>query len=497
MENNKESEKHNKENFIEKKVISSQKGNFVFTCINVDKSARESDFIEFIENIKTRKFNLIIFNIIYHEKRINYEFDMSDKNKYFFPCPNIFYDQLKLTILEKEFKSSKTPEEKDNNDFNNDSKKESFLFEAKFDESLRQKLVSCNFIFDSIFSKENNQDIFFKYLITMRGYEYFYDILSNRKDTIIDFSFIEKQLSIIYDNYRDIRNKKAIFSEKKGENWTEYHLYEMSIKKLNKQIKEKESEIDELNQQKDQKNKLFNDKIEKCQNEIENMKFYNTMVQKNPSLLLPVSSEKIGNKIYEGNKHNVCQICKHTCHINCDEFIKTFCKCFKFQLSGFKCKVCPNECFSGSHEVVSYKYPKYDYKNINDILRPYLTLDQKRMSLRNKINYVIGLKEEEKRNIIQEKEKSLKNIDVMIEERNKCIKEYSELISNKTDKKENIYKENKKIINEEIEKYNSLILPKDMKLYEMLFVQTFCLSFIEKKIGDYSRSIGRIGGRCC
>ena len=55
----------------------------------------------------------------------------------------------------------------------------------------------------------------------MRGYEYFYDILSSRKDTIIDFSFIEKKLSTIYDNYRDIRNKKAIFSEKKGENWAE------------------------------------------------------------------------------------------------------------------------------------------------------------------------------------------------------------------------------------------------------------------------------------
>ena len=124
MKNNKESEKHNKENFIEKKVISSQKGNYVFTCINVNKLTRESDFIEFIENIKTRKFNLIIFNIIYLEKRINYEFDMSDKNNYFFTCPNIFYDQLKLTILEKEFKSLKKPEEKDNNDFDNDSKKE-------------------------------------------------------------------------------------------------------------------------------------------------------------------------------------------------------------------------------------------------------------------------------------------------------------------------------------------------------------------------------------
>ncbi len=97
-------------------------------------------------------------------------------------------------------------------------------------------------------------------------------------------------------------------------------------------------------------------------------------------------------------------------------------------MSGFKCKVCPNECFSGSHEVVSYKYPKYDYKNINDILRPYLTLDQKRMSLRNKINYVIGLKEEEKRNIIQEKEKSFKNIDDMIEESNKFFIIFNKII---------------------------------------------------------------------
>ena len=109
--NNNERKKQNHEKFIEKKVISSEKGNFVFTCINVDISTRENNFMEFIEYIKIRKFNLIIFNIIYHEKGINYEFDISDKNNCFFTCPNIFYDQLKLTILEKEFKSLKKPEE--------------------------------------------------------------------------------------------------------------------------------------------------------------------------------------------------------------------------------------------------------------------------------------------------------------------------------------------------------------------------------------------------
>ncbi len=104
----------------------------------------------------------------------------------------------------------------------------------------------------------------------------------------------------------------------------------MSIKKLNKQIKEKESEIDELNQQKDQKNKLFNDKIEKCQNEIENVKFYNTMAQKNPSLLLPVASEKIGNKIYEGNKHNVAKFVSILAILIATNLLKLFANALNF-----------------------------------------------------------------------------------------------------------------------------------------------------------------------
>ena len=215
---------------------------------------------------------------------------------------------------------------------------------------------------------------------------------------------------------------------KKGENWTEYHLYEMRIDNLNKQIKEKRTEIEDLNQQKEKKNNQFNNKLE------------------NPSLFLPVTSENLGNnKIYEGIEHNVCQICKHTCHINCDELIKAFCQCFQFQLNGFKCKVCPNKCFSGSHEVVSYQYPKYEYKKINDILQHYLISSEKNISLRSKINYVIGLKEAEKINILNEKEKTLKNIDAMIEERKKCIDEYSELISNKNDKKKKYIRPMKKI----------------------------------------------------
>ena len=85
----------------------------------------------------------------------------------------------------------------------------------------------------------------------------------------------------------------------------------------------------------------------------------------------------------------------------------------------------------------------------------------------------------------------------MIEERKKCIDEYSELISNKNDKKYKIYKTNEKNINEEIRKFNSLIIfPKNMKLYEILFIQTFCKSFEVEEVGKHYYCGGG-GGRCC
>ena len=495
QENNKNDNKDKKESFFDKKIISAKKGNFLFICINVDKSPKENDIIQFLEYIRNKEPNLILFNTIFNYPETNYEIDISEKNNTFFACPNVFYDYLKFSILRQEFESLKSPESKDKID-PGILTKEDILQIAKSDESLRQKLVSCNFIYDSIFSKEKNKDIFFKYQITMRGYEYFYDVLVNRKNITIDFSLITNYLSLIYENRKNIEKQEKSFSEKKGENWTEYYLYEMSIDKLNKQIKEKQSEIDDLNHQKEEKNNQCNKNLKKIQNEIDNMKFYNTLVQKNPSILLPVTSENLENNIIiEGIEHNVCKICKHTCHINCDELIKAFCKCFKFQLSGFKCKVCPNKCFSGSHEVVSYQYPKYEYKKIDDILQPYLTPAQKKISLRKKIIYVIGLKEAEKRNLLIEKEKTLKNLDAIIEERKKCIDEYSALISKKTDKKNNIYENNKIRINEEIKKYNSLIkFPKNMKWYEILFIQTFCEFLKAEEVGNHAYSGG---GRCC
>ena len=182
-----------KERFFDKKIISTKKGNFLFICINVDKSPKENDIIQFLEYIRNKEPNLILFNTIFNYPETNYEIDISEKNNTFFACPNVFYDYLKFSILRQKFESLKSPESKDKIG-PGILTKEDILQIAKSDESLRQKLVSCNFIYDSIFSKEKNKDIFFKYQITMRGYEYFYDVLVNRKNITIDFSLI----TIIY-----------------------------------------------------------------------------------------------------------------------------------------------------------------------------------------------------------------------------------------------------------------------------------------------------------
>ena len=58
-----------------------------------------------------------------------------------------------------------------------------------------------------------------------------------------------------------------------------------------------------------------------------------------------------------------------------------------------------------------------------------------------------------------------------------------------------LYENNKIRINEKIKKYNSLIkFPKNMKLYETLFILTFCEFLKVEEVGKHPYSGG---GRCC
>ena len=132
--------------------------------------------------------------------------------------------------------------------------KETVLKKAEFDQSMIQKVSSSYFDYDSIFNKEKNRDIYYKYSITMDGYKSFYNKVTQGKLYSINcFSSFIKFLLDIQDKSKNIEKKINNFNVKKGENWTEYHLYEMKIKNLSKNEQSKKTnsqEIELLNEKK-------------------------------------------------------------------------------------------------------------------------------------------------------------------------------------------------------------------------------------------------------
>ena len=296
-----------------------------------------------------------------------------------------------------------------------------------------------------------------------------------------------KYLTSITELSKDIIQKMNLFDSQKGENWTEYHLYEIKIQSLEKENEKKKKEKNDLEKQKEDLNR----NISMIDNEIENLNFYKSSIEKDSSLLLPVTSEKIGNEIYQGNyQTNVCQICKYNCHINCDKMIKSFCECFKFSLKGFKCQVCPNKCFSSSHEIVPYQYPKYIYKKIDEILKAYCKSEfPKNMSYNQRIEYAIELKKEEKI-------KQNNDFDILINENNSIINNLLKDIDSLEDKRYEISRDNENKINEEIRKFNNglnKINLDNLKDCHKLIIEYLKEFFIIKEYGKSSSS----GGRCC
>ena len=183
--------------------------------------------------------------------------------------------------------------------------------------------------------------------------------------------------------------------------------------------------------------------------------FYKSNIQKDATKFWPVRLEdKICKKIYNGYYYsNECQTCIYNCHINCDGMIMKFCKCFKFTIIWFKCRVCPNKYYSDSHEVIRYKYPKYEYKKIDDILKPYFKDEYpKKISLKNKIDKVIALKKGERRNLSENYEKNKNNLDILIDGNKNIIKSRLEARNLAIDKKNEIYEGHRRKSEEKIEK---------------------------------------------
>ena len=482
------------ENIFSSKIINSEKGNFVFFCINIGKKNKLhlKSMIESFKDIEKEVINLIVFNM--YEASSEPEIQLNDSEKYdmFFVCPSISFDILKYKVLEKEFKIIEKIKLIKNDKADEKIIKEIIIEMIKHDELVRQKYISCYLNYDCIYDNTINKDIFFKYSITMEGYQYFYNVITTRKNKYIDFSSLIKFLLKIEEKEKEKQKLRESLNEKKGEDWTEYHLYDIKIKNLEKDKTETEKEINDLKKQKEENYNDLNNEIKMIDDKIDFLRYYKVNIEKDASMLLPVFPE-LGNKLRERTPTNVCQKCKCNCHIDCDETVKKFCKCYKFTLKGFKCTVCPNECFSNFHEVVNYQYPKYEYKKIDDILKMYYKDEYpRRKSAKSKLDYLIDLKEEEKEKVTENYKKKNNTLDIVIDDKKNIIKGYLETIEMVKDKRDKIYDNHKNKIDAEIIKIDLYIEHGDenLKPYEKLFIESL------KEVKTSSSLLGDVKCNC-
>lgn len=320
------------------RFICSEKGNFKFICINQMANFDEEDLNKFSRYLKEEKFiNLFLFNHI-HLK--DFEFNNndilqkiinsneSDKYACFFACPfNSLHLHLKLLYLQENLKFKDKVEliryMYDKGFINEELIKKTIIQVAENDEKLREKFISCSLDYESIYYKnKSNKNNYFLYKLTMKGYSYFYNIVTDRKKNNI---FVDISL-FTDDNFKDF-----------------FDIYKFNI------IKQKKIEMIKLEKIIEQeKNKIT--KLKNYDDELENIKNTITIKENNLSFFVPNNSTKM--KINNKRKTMVCNICKFNCHENCNDLKKINCKIFKQNLNNFKCNKCPNKCPIENHEIV-------------------------------------------------------------------------------------------------------------------------------------------------
>lgn len=222
----------------------------------------------------------------------------------------------------------------------------------------------------------------------MESYSNLLKMADEKKTITLNFLLIEELYNIINN-----------FIEKNKDEMTLRNKYKVDLEKKIKLIEEKDSEIYKIKKRiKDLENENDNEKknidmqIKYINDQIGIINYFKKDIKKNNSFYFPINFDrnKIENKY--GEETNVCQVCKYNCHLNCDEYIKKFCKCFKFYFSGIQCQICPNKCYSNSHEAVKYHYPDYEYKTIDDIIKQYINDEHLYVLPHFKVDFVIKKK---------------------------------------------------------------------------------------------------------
>ena len=391
----------NENDIIDIKFINSKKGIFKFNCIDTSYEINLKDIEKLIEFFKNEKFiNIILFNMNNYEYKLDineilniyYKTEDSEKSNIFFACPNHIHFLLKFGYLEK----INFIENLMNSEANKELLKDTILDVANIDELLRQEFPSCFFNYDCIYDINKNKSLFFLYKITMKGYSYFLEIIK-QKNNFVDTSFFIYYLNTIQDKLTIVNDKIENLNEEKEKEEKIKEEKELNKANLIKEIENQEKEINNIENEIKIKTDEKNNKINSLKNDIENLRNNKINIDKKKLFLIPINSKEPEKKFLNNEMTNVCHICKFNCHINCQEN-KSFCKSIQLGFDGFKCKICPNKCKLDSHEKVSYQYPTYKYKTIDNILKLYIQNKKIFVSSDSKIEYIIKKKEEEIKN---------------------------------------------------------------------------------------------------
>lgn len=449
-------ERKENEDFIEKIFISSNKGNFKFNCINIEKESFNNDDIkQLIQFGKTEKNeNLVILNQNEIELWPQYIGKSDNIKCIFFASPNSFINTFLFSILglfEKE--------NIDDNIFN-----------------IINNFLSYYFDYDCIYAQTQNEEISILYKITMESYSNLLKMADEKKTITLNFLLIEELYNIINN-----------FIEKNKDEMTLRNKYKVDLEKKIKLIEEKDSEIYKIKKRiKDLENENDNEKknidmqIKYINDQIGIINYFKKDIKKNNSFYFPINFDrnKIENKY--GEETNVCQVCKYNCHLNCDEYIKKFCKCFKFYFSGIQCQICPNKCYSNSHEAVKYHYPDYEYKTIDDIIKQYINDEHLYVLPHFKVDFVIKKKENEIKELTKKFEEKLKqNTEKINKEREqiKKIEDERKNLKNQKDEIDNLYKKSEEIIKMEDGELEKIV---NEKMKKMPFCEQLIYEFIRK-----------------
>ena len=468
-------ERKENDNLIEIIFISSNEGNFKITCINIEtESFKNEDIKQLIQFSKTEKnINLIILNqnefLIDPKDGFQNLFRFGNEKYIFFASPNLFLS----TLLP--FVSSFL-----NQEFQTKNKNDSFF-------NIDNYYLSYYFDYDCIFTKRKNIEINRLYQITMKSYWNLLKIVKEKKIINLNYSLIE-------DIYIIINN----FIEKNKDEMTLYHKYKIDLDKLIKPIEENDSEIykiknsiNNIEKKIDNEKMNISDQIKYINDQIEIINYFKKDIEINNSFHFPINFDR--NKIENeyGKETNVCQVCKYNCHLNCDEYIKKFCKCFKFQFSGIQCQICPNRCYSSSHEAVKYHYPNYTYKTIDDIIKQYINDEYLYVLPHLKVKFVIDKKEKEIKELTKQLEENIKLNSEKINKEEERLKLFEDDRKNLIKQKEEIYdlfkkskeiiekerKEQTKKVNEKMEK-----MPSFFELLISLIIQNYYFEELIKSI---------------